>query len=155
MTKAVFDGEDWVFTEIPLEVCPNWRGTTCFSTRELGIAEGCTSEQAIAALEAWLGPHKEAKRLAKKADGIFFFEVTDTFAGEANYSWTRRYKVHAATLTGALRKFNKLENFHRLVKYQTGPLVSRWGVPGACIAIFGREWHEFTDCNYMNVKELT
>ena len=34
----------------------------------------------------------------------FYAEVTDTFGGEANYTWVRRYKVKANTFTGAIRK---------------------------------------------------
>lgn len=35
---------------------------------------------------------------------IFFVEVTDMYGGEANYSWVKRFKVHAATHRGAIRK---------------------------------------------------
>jgi len=35
---------------------------------------------------------------------IFFVEVTDTYGGEANFSWVRRFKVHANTKRGAMRK---------------------------------------------------
>jgi len=34
----------------------------------------------------------------------YFAEVTDTFGGEPNYGWVRRYKVKANTFTGAIRK---------------------------------------------------
>lgn len=53
-TTAVFDGEDWRFEHVPLEVCPNWRGSTCFGIRDLGVREDATPEQAIAALKYWL-----------------------------------------------------------------------------------------------------
>ena len=35
---------------------------------------------------------------------IFFVEVTDTYCDEANYSWVYRFKVHASTYRGAIRK---------------------------------------------------
>lgn len=35
---------------------------------------------------------------------IFFVEVTDMYDGEANYSWVYRFKVHASTYRGAIRK---------------------------------------------------
>lgn len=38
---------------------------------------------------------------------IFFVEVTDTFAGEANYCWVHRFKVHATTPRGAIRKVRR------------------------------------------------
>ncbi len=37
----------------------------------------------------------------------FYFEITDTFAGEANYCWVKRYAVNANKLHGALCKLSK------------------------------------------------
>lgn len=34
----------------------------------------------------------------------YFIEHTDTFGGEANYAWVRRYLVRAKTKRGALRR---------------------------------------------------
>ena len=53
-TTAEFNGEDWFFENVPLEVCPNWRGYTSFSPADLGVREDSTPEQAIAALKYWL-----------------------------------------------------------------------------------------------------
>ena len=33
---------------------------------------------------------------------IFYFEMTDTFGGETNYSWIKRFAVRAKTLRGAV-----------------------------------------------------
>ena len=38
---------------------------------------------------------------------IFYFEMTDTFGGENNYSWIKRFAVSAKTLRGALIKLSK------------------------------------------------
>jgi len=51
-TKAVWDGEDWRFTEVPLEACPNWGGTTCFSRMELNY-NGDDPVMAVDALMYW------------------------------------------------------------------------------------------------------
>jgi len=53
-TTAEFNGEDWVFNNVPLEVCPEWRGSTCFSERDLGVREDATPDVAIRALQKWL-----------------------------------------------------------------------------------------------------
>ena len=53
-TTAEWDGEDWNFFHIPLDACPEWRGQTCMSPRELGYDGKCTPEQSIAALKDWL-----------------------------------------------------------------------------------------------------
>jgi hypothetical protein len=43
----------------------------------------------------------------KSTKSIFFVEVTDTYAGEANYSWVHRFKVHASSFMGAMRKVRR------------------------------------------------
>ena len=40
----------------------------------------------------------------------FFVELTDTFGGEANYSWVRRYIVTASTMRGAVWKVSRYTN---------------------------------------------
>ena len=42
-----------------------------------------------------------------KCKEIFYVEVTDTYGGEANYCWVRRYKVHANTVRGAMLKVGR------------------------------------------------
>lgn len=37
----------------------------------------------------------------------FFVEITDTYGGEANYSWVTRHKVRATTPRGALIRINR------------------------------------------------
>jgi len=53
-TTAEWSGEDWVFDNVPLEACPDWRGHTCFSPKELGCGRSASPEQAIKALQSWL-----------------------------------------------------------------------------------------------------
>jgi hypothetical protein len=53
-TTAEFNGEDWCFKHVPLDACPEWHGSTCFSERDLGCSSTRTPEQAIAALKYWL-----------------------------------------------------------------------------------------------------
>jgi hypothetical protein len=38
---------------------------------------------------------------------FYFVEITDTFAGEANYSWVTRHKVRASSARGALIRINR------------------------------------------------
>jgi len=38
---------------------------------------------------------------------IFYVEVTDTYGGEANYCWVKRFKVSASTARGAMRKVER------------------------------------------------
>lgn len=43
----------------------------------------------------------------KNTKSIFFVEVTDTYGGEANYCWVHRFKVHASSFMGAMRKVRR------------------------------------------------
>ena len=51
-TQAVWDGEDWRFTEVPLEACPSWGGRTCFNRTELNY-DGADPVKAVDALMYW------------------------------------------------------------------------------------------------------
>jgi len=53
-TIAQWDGEDWVFINVPLDACPEWGGTTCFSERDLGVHGDAAPDVAIRALQKWL-----------------------------------------------------------------------------------------------------
>lgn len=39
---------------------------------------------------------------------LFYIEVTDTFGGDANYSWVTRHVIRAKTLKGAVQRFSRL-----------------------------------------------
>ena len=54
-THAEWDGEDWLFYNVPPEA--GWAsGETCFSERELG--ECATPERAVKALKSWVAESK-------------------------------------------------------------------------------------------------
>ena len=69
----------------------------------------------------------------------FFIEITDTFGGEANYSWVTRHKVKASTVRGAICKlarasglsWRKVSGYGDSVRYDsasgaTCAFVSDW-----------------------------
>jgi hypothetical protein len=67
----------------------------------------------------------------------YLIEVTDTFAGEANYSWVNRFKIGAKSRTAAIRKFSKSEGFTgTLRKDYDGCDTIRYNVQNACICVF-------------------
>jgi hypothetical protein len=61
---------------------------------------------------------------------IFYIEVTDTFGGELNYCWIRRYAVEAATERGAMRVVGNHEGFNLRNDGW------KWNFIGACIAAY-------------------
>jgi hypothetical protein len=70
-----------------------------------------------------------------KAKEMFFVEVTDTYGGEANYSWVKRYKVAATTFRGAVTKVAKESGLSFRKDYDTGDMA-RYNAQGACICLF-------------------
>jgi hypothetical protein len=69
-TKAAWNGEDWIFTEVPLEACPNWGGRTCFSRMELNY-EGADPKVALAALKYWVEHGESWGSDPAKSDPVF------------------------------------------------------------------------------------
>lgn len=39
---------------------------------------------------------------------FYFIEVTDTFGGDANYSWATRHLIKGKTARGAVNRFSRL-----------------------------------------------
>ena len=66
-------------------------------------------------------------------------EMTDTFGGEANYSWVNRYEFECGNMTDAQveRKARKLVGLSgvRTRRQDLGDMV-RWDIPCACICAF-------------------
>ena len=67
---------------------------------------------------------------------LFFVEVTDTYGGEANFSWVKRFKVTARTERGAMRIVGALMGYGSTTKdYDTGDM-QRWVWKNAGICAF-------------------
>ena len=78
-----------------------------------------------------------ARRSKLKTKNIYFVEVTDTFGGEANYSWVHRFKVHANTERGAMRKLsNRLAYGGGVCKDMDTGDMQRWVWRKACVCAF-------------------
>ena len=43
---------------------------------------------------------------------LYYIELTDTFGGEANYSWVTRHVIRASTVRGAITKLAKRSGLH-------------------------------------------
>lgn len=86
----------------------------------------------------------------------YWFEVTDTFGGEANYCWVRHYIVNAENMTQAVRKVNKQEGYKKLDKVlDCGEDDTHWVPRGCCIKIMGSYMDDQAyDCMKGNAKEL-
>lgn len=61
---------------------------------------------------------------------VFLVEITDTYGGEANYSWVRRFAVSATTQRGAICKVSKETGY----KFRFDGV--RYNVPSAAVCAF-------------------
>jgi hypothetical protein len=80
----------------------------------------------------------------------FFVEITDTFAGEANYSWVTRHKVKASTIRGAVVRINRDSGlgFHKVNDYgDTTRYNSKSGATCAFVEPWEDEIHNFSNVN--------
>ena len=61
-------------------------------------------------------------------------EVTDTFGGEPNYSWARRYELEAKSYLGAIQKVSRIEGLNFRLTYSID--LNRYDAKNACICVF-------------------
>lgn len=74
----------------------------------------------------------------------YSIECTDTFGGEANYCWVRRFSVRASSLRGAARVAARHLGYSGRIR-AAGSWGSggRWDVSGAAVCFFA-EWFDET-----------
>lgn len=85
---------------------------------------------------------------------FFFVELTDTYGGEANYSWVSRFLVSAKSTRGAILKVNKKVGYTGRLKidYSSGDLI-RHNVIGACVCFF-TTWVDAEEVDNLLAKYL-
>lgn len=81
----------------------------------------------------------------------FYIECTDTFAGEANYTFVTRHKVKAKTIRGAIIRFNRFcdMGFHKV--WDKGDCVRYDSKSGATCA-FVEPWDNELHGNCFHVN---
>ena len=82
-----------------------------------------------------------------KKQAFFYVEITDTFGGEANYSWVTRHKVKASTLRGAMRKIGSETelSWHKVQDYHD---MQRWDSKSGATCAFISEWDDELHVRY-------
>jgi len=70
-----------------------------------------------------------------KRKDTFDIEVTDTFGGEANYCWVRRYQVDAVSILGAIQMVSRREGYNFRADYNDGDFA-RYDAIDACVCCF-------------------
>lgn len=69
------------------------------------------------------------------ANETFFAEITDTFAGDANYSWVKRFKVSASSMRGAVQKLARETGINWRCSADYGD-QKRYDSIGSCTCFF-------------------
>ena len=65
----------------------------------------------------------------------YFVEMTDTYCGEANYSWVHRFIVTASSFRGAMRVVTRETGYYAHKVMDCGDFA-RYNVRGACVTFF-------------------
>jgi len=84
---------------------------------------------------------------------FWFIEVTDTFGGEANYSWVTRIKVQAPTMRGAVNRFSRDSGARWQCVGDYGD-SRRYDSRSGATCFFIQSWDDETHGEYLRVQEL-
>jgi hypothetical protein len=109
---------------------------------------GLAWENAFSMAAQWLKTELFKMKPAKlKKEQFFFAEITDTFGGDANYSWVTRHKIKANTARGAICKLSKESGLSWRKNYDTGDTV-RYDSKSGATCVFISEWDETEHAEY-------
>lgn len=83
----------------------------------------------------------------------YFIEITDTFGGDANYSWVTRHKVKANTVRGAVWKVSHDSgmNWHCVGDYGD---MCRYDSASGATCLFISEWDQDQHGDYKVTTNL-
>lgn len=90
---------------------------------------------------------------------MYYVEMTDTYGGELNYSWVKRYIVKAETLKACMRKISMETGYNARYQWRMGDEDAMYKVQGACIGYSVRylsesDSEEVSTYKEMNIKQL-
>ena len=91
--------------------------------------------------------------MQSKTKEFFFVEITDTFGGEANYSWVTRLKVSAKNQRGAVQKVGVFMGLQYHKEWDNGDMT-RYTSKSGSTCYFIEHWEEDQHSRYNNIKEV-
>lgn len=83
----------------------------------------------------------------------YYVEMTDTYGGEANYSWVHKFMVTASSPLGAIRKVTRETGYPARKDWDSGDTV-RYKVPKCCICYFVSYVDESATSSFNGIKTL-
>ena len=78
--------------------------------------------------------------MAEKHD--YFVEMTDTFSGDANYSWVKRFKIRAVSPRGVCKILSKETGLHWKQVWDSGDDSLRYDSKSGLTCFFVDFWDE-------------
>lgn len=84
---------------------------------------------------------------------FYFVELTDTYGGEANYSWVTRFKVKASSMRGAVWKVSRQTNmsWHKVEDYGDS---CRYDSKSGLTCFFIDRWDDEAHANYSSIVQI-
>jgi hypothetical protein len=83
---------------------------------------------------------------------IFYVEITDTYGEDANYSWVKRFKVHAQSELGAIRKVSSETGLNFRKEWDSGDLI-RYDAKHCAVCAFMSLYEDQSE-HYSGVRSL-
>lgn len=81
----------------------------------------------------------------------YFIEITDTFGGEANYSWVTRHKVRASSVRGAAWRISRDSGMSWRKAYDMGDMA-RYDSASGATCLFVSQWDDEQHGQLSNVN---
>lgn len=99
---------------------------------------------------------KDGEPIKEYQPSFYFVELTDTYGGEANYSFVYRFKVRANSAKHAITKMKKYRYNSPMPKHQTTDYgdTLRIDFRHACLCAFVSHWQSEYHAHYSHIIEL-
>lgn len=84
----------------------------------------------------------------------YHIEITDTFGGEANYSWKREYLTKAKSARGAITKLARMDGAGWRKDWGDSDTTTRYNLKDACVCAFVMYLPESAVASFNGVKVI-
>jgi len=87
-------------------------------------------------------PYDNQGRLPCLRSVLFFVEMTDTFSGEANYSWVTRFKIQAISPRGVVKILSQKTGLNWRQVWNSGDDLIRYDSLSGLTCVFVDFWEQ-------------
>lgn len=83
----------------------------------------------------------------------YYAELTDTYGGEANYSWVARFSLEAKSDLGAIQKLSRATGLNFRKDWDDGDTV-RYNSKSGATCLFLSAWDDEYHNQYSRIEEI-